>query len=94
MPSYFLFQLKQVAEPIPAFRQMSATGTHSALPENERLLRVRKLRGFHRLPLLPARGKMRRKTLTLNAPVLYPCGMGRTVPVRGRSRVGGSVYRG
>src|SRR3546814_2767785 len=30
MPSYFFFQLKQVAWLIPALRQMSATGTPSA----------------------------------------------------------------
>ena len=41
----------------------------SALPENERLLRVRKLRCFHRLPLLPANGKIARKTVTLNGPL-------------------------
>src|SRR6478609_9055482 len=43
-----------------------------ALLQNKRLLGVRKLRGFHRLPLLPAEGIRQRKTLTNNGPVFRP----------------------
>jgi hypothetical protein len=53
MPAYFFFQLKYVAELIPALRQISAT----AVLDNKRLLRVRKLRCFHAFPLLSQPGK-------------------------------------
>jgi hypothetical protein len=44
----------------------------TALLQNERLLGVRKFRGFHRLPLRPAGGIRQRKTLAKNGPVFWP----------------------
>lgn len=53
-PSQRFFQLNN-AWLIPALRQMSAAGTLLVpLLQNERFLGVRKLRGVHRSPLLPA----------------------------------------
>jgi hypothetical protein len=70
MPSYFFFQLKYVAWLIPAFRQMSATGTPSAP--------CRRMNAFCASETYDAfivfrssqpKGKYRGKTLTLNGPL-------------------------